>query len=191
MKTVAKIVVCMTAMALLSACAGNMNIVVKAGESSRRDVFTEVSASTASSGKALLKIDFRVKNIKSRIVNTYIKHSDPPYTVLVNVDGQSALLSNEPVLEDLQDDFMKNPEAGTGWRYNFRRELLLEPGKHHVTIVVPLSDVTVEKDVTLEAGNNLLQLFPEYNASVSRYPDYPRFNHGLRSMAVKLNNMVL
>jgi hypothetical protein len=94
-------------------------------------------------------------------------------------------------LEDLPGDFKDSPEAGSGWRYNFRRELLLEPGKHHVTLVVPLSDIAVEKDVILEAGDNFLLLTPEYKHSVSRYPDYPRFNLGLRSVAVTLNNREL
>lgn len=179
------------ALAIITGCAGNRNVVVKTVESTRQDVFQEVSGSTAASGKALLKIEFSIKNYKARFINTYIKHSDPPYTVTINIDGQSVVLSNEPVLEELAGDFMKNPEAGTGWKYSFKKELLLNPGKHHVTITVPLSDVAVEKDVTLHAGVNLLQLIPAYNASVSRYPKYPRFSHGLRGMAVMLNSQEL
>lgn len=179
------------AMVCMTGCAGNRNAVVKAGESTRQDVFQEVSAPKAIAAKALLKIEFPVKGYKARFINTYFKHSDPPYTVTINIDGQSVMLTAEPVLEDLPGDFMKNPEAGTGWKYNFRKELLLEPGKHHLTIAVPLADVITEKDVTLNAGANLMQLIPVYNASVSRYPNYPRFSHGLRRVAVKLNNQEL
>jgi hypothetical protein len=185
------ILVLVVVLASLSGCAGNRNAIVKAGESAQRDVFKEVSDSTAISGKALLKIDFPLKNYKARFINKYIKHSDPPYTVTINIDGQPVVLSNEPVLEDLPGDFKENPEAGTGWKYNFRKELLLEPGKHHVTIAVPLSDIVTEKDVTLNAGANQMQIIPGYNACVLSYRNYPRFNHGLHRVAVKLNNQEL
>ena len=191
MKTVVKMTLLAMIMVSMSGCAGNRNAVVTAGESKRQDVFKEATASAAESGKALLKIEFPVKNFKTRIVETYIKHSDPPYTVTINIDGQSVVLMSEPVLEDLSGDFMKNPEVGTGWKYNFKNELLLEPGKHRVTIAVPLSDVIIEKDVTLHSGENLLQLTPIYKASVTRYQDYPRFNHGLIHVAVRLNNREL
>jgi hypothetical protein len=182
------IAVSVVVLAFISGCASNRNAVIKAGESIRQDVFKEVSDSTATSGKTLLKIDFPVKNYKARFINNYIKYSDPPYTVTINIDGQSVVLSNEPVLEDVPGDFMKNPEAGTGWKYNFKKELLLEPGRHHVTVAVPLSDVVIEKDVTLNAGVNQLLLIPVYNSCSLRYRNYPRFNHGLSQVAVKLNN---
>jgi hypothetical protein len=188
MKTLLKMVLVVAVLASMSGCAGNRNAVVKAAESTRQDVFQQVTEAKATSDKALLIIEFPVKNFKARFVNTYFKHGDPPYTVTINIDGQPVVLTNEPVLEDLPGDFMKNPEAGTGWKYNFRKELLLEPGKHHVTIAVPLSDVILEKDVILIAGKNQLQLNPVYNTSISRYPNHPRFSHGLRRVVAKLNN---
>lgn len=191
MKTIMKMVLLVVVVVSMSGCAGNRNAVLKAGESTRKDVFKEASDSAGIPGKVLLKVEFPVKNFKARIVETYIKHSDPPYTVTINIDGQSVVLTSEPVLEDLPGDFKKNPEVGTGWKYNFNKELLLDPGKHHVTIAVPLSDVIIEKDVNLIAGANLLQLTPIYNASVTRYQDYPRFNHGLNKLDAKLNGQAL
>lgn len=191
MKTVGKIVVCMVAMVSLAGCAGNGNAVVKAGESTRQNVFSEASDATATSGKASLTIDFPVKNIRARIATTYFKHSDPPYTVTINIDGQAIALKDEPVLEDLPWDFKDNPEAGTGWKYNFKKELLLEPGKHHMTIAVPLSDVVVEKDITLQAGTNVLQITPGYRASGTRDRNYPKFNLGLNTLKLILNSQEL
>lgn len=191
MKTVVKMVLWMAAMVSLSGCAGNGNAVVKAGESTRQNVFREASDSTTTSGKALLKIDFPVKNIKARIATTYFKHSDPLYTVTINIDGQAIVLKDEPVLEDLPWDFKDNPEAGTGWKYVFKKELLLEPGKHHMTITVPLSDVILEKDITLHAGTNMLQVTPEYRASPMRDRNYPKFNLGLNTLKLMLNNQDL
>jgi hypothetical protein len=191
MMTLAKMVLLVVVVVSMSGCAGNRNAVLKAGESTRKDVFKEASDSAGIPGKVLLKVEFPVKNFKARIVETYIKHSDPPYTVTINIDGQSVVLTSEPVLEDLPGDFKKNPEVGTGWKYNFKKELLLEPGKYRVTVAIPLSDVIVEKDVIFSSGTNLLQLIPVYNASATRYQDYPRFNHGLNTLEVKLNNQKL
>jgi hypothetical protein len=190
-KTLFMMVLVAAAVASMAGCAGNRQAVVKAGESKRHDVFQPAVESKGVADKALLKIEFPVKNFKARFINTYIKYSDPPYTVTINIDGQSVLLTDEPVLENLPGDFKENPEVGTGWKYTFRKELWLEPGKHHVTIAVPLSDVVTEKDVTLNVGENLMQLVPEYNPSVSKYPDYPRFNHGLSRVMIKLNNQKL
>lgn len=175
----------------MAGCVGNQKAILKATAQTRQDVFQEVQSSQTVPGKVSLRIEFPIKNFKARFVTTYVKHSDPAYTAIVNIDGQPVELTDEPVLEDLPGDFKKNPEAGTGWKYNFKKELLLEPGKHHVTIAVPLSDVVTEKDVTLNAGVNLMLLSPVYNASVSRYPNYPRFSHGLRMVTVELNNQEL
>jgi hypothetical protein len=191
MKSIIQVILSVAVVTFMSGCAGSSSAVVNADSSARQGVFQEVSVGEVRPGKALLKIEFPVKAFKARLINTYIKHSNPPYTVVLTIDGQSAVLTDEPVLEDLPGDFKNNPEAGTGWRYQFRKELLLDPGKFHVTITVPLSDVAVEKDVTLNAGTNSLQLIPVYNASVSRYPNHPRFNHGLSRVAVKLNNQEL
>ena len=172
----------------MAGCASNRSAVLKVGKSTRQDVFQEVYKAKAATGEAVLKIYFPVKGFKARFVNTFYKHSDPPYTVIVNIDGQSVVLTDEPVLEDLPGDFMKNPEAGSGWKYNFRKELLLEPGKHHVSIAIPLSDVVMEKEMTLNAGVNQLQVTPIYNASVTKYQNYPKFSYGLRQVVMKLNN---
>lgn len=190
MKAVLSIVT-VAILATIAGCTGNTKAVVKASESTRQDIFRPVSESIATSGKAMLKIVFPVKSFKSRIMDTYIKHSDPPYTVTINIDGQSVVLTDEPVLEELPGDFKENPEVGTGWKYSFRKTLLLEPGKHHVTIAVPLADVVAEKEVTLTTGMNQLQVAPIYNSPVSRYPNFPRFSRGVRNMSLTLNNQLL
>lgn len=172
----------------MAGCSGNKNTVIKSEQSTRLDVFQEVADSKPISGKALLGIEFTVKTYKSRIANTYIKHSDPLYTVTINIDGQSIVLADEPVLEDLSGDFRSNPEVGTGWKYNFRKELQLKPGKHRVTIAVPLSGVVVEKELMLEEGKNHLKLVPVYNTSINRDPNYPKYIHGLKAVTLQLNS---
>jgi hypothetical protein len=191
MRTVVIIVLCVVGAGFLSACASSRDIVTKAGESTRQDIFKEVSASTATSDKSLLIIDFPVKNIRARIATTYFKHSDPPYSVTINIDGQAIVLRDEPVLEDLPWDFKDNPEAGTGWKYAFKKVLLLEPGRHRITIAIPLSDVVMEKEIALHAGTNVLKVTPEYKTSGTRDRNYPKFNLGLKTVKMTLDNREL
>jgi len=181
----------MVVAASLAGCAGNRDALLKATAQTRQDVFQTVQSTRATPGKAILTIEFPVKTFKARIVNTYVKYSDPPYTAIVNIDGQAVELTDEPVLEDLPGDFKDNQEAGTGWKYVFRKTLQLEPGTHRITVAVPLSGVLVEKNLELVAGDNLLKLAPIYNSSVSRYQNYPRFSHGLRGIAVHFDSKKL
>jgi hypothetical protein len=182
------IVVTMVTLASMTGCAGNRDLIVKSSIASRQDVFQEVQATPVLPGKAVLKVEFAVKNFKARFINIYFKHTEPAYTAVLNIDGQITVLSDEPVLEDLPGDFKENPEVGTGWKYNFKKTLLLQPGKHNVSIAVPVSGVIVEKEIDLKEGENILALSPFYYAPVSRYPNYPRFTKGLRGIFVKLNN---
>lgn len=171
----------------ISGCAGNRDAIAKASLTTHEDVFQQDQSTEPTTGKALLKVEFPVKAYKSFFITTYYKYENPPYTVTVNIDGQATVVTAEPVLEKLTGDFKKNPEVGTGWKYTFNKSLVLQPGKHHVTVAVPLADVIIEKDIDLKAGDNSLILTPVYSASVSRYPQYPRFYKGLKNIAVKLN----
>ena len=181
----------MIAVASLAGCAGNREAVSKATVQTRQDVFQVVQVPQVTPEKALLKIEFPVKTFKARIVNTYVKHSDPPYTAVVNIDGQIIELMDEPVLEDLPGDFKINPEAGTGWKYVFKKTLQLAPGTHRITIAIPQSDVVVEKEFTLNAGENLLKLAPVYKSSATRDPNYPRFSRGLQGVTAQLISKTL
>jgi len=182
------IIVSIVALASMTGCASNKNLIVKASISSRQDIFQEAQPMQATPGKAVLKVEFTVKNFKARFINSYFKHTDPPYTAVLNIDGQSTLLSDKPVLEDLPGDFKENPEVGIGWKYNFKKTLLLQPGKHHVSIAIPISEVIIEKEIYLKEGNNILTLLPIYNTPVTRYQKYARFSTGLRGISVKQNN---
>lgn len=175
----------------ISGCAGNRDAIAKASLTTREDVFQQVQSTQSAIGRGLLKVEFPVKAYKSFFITTYYKYENPPYTITVNIDGQAIVLTAEPVLEKLAGDFKENPEVGTGWKYTFNKSLVLRPGKHHLMVAVPLEDVIIERDIDLKAGENSLILTPVYNSSVSRYPQYPRFYKGLKSIAVKLNSQEL
>ncbi len=187
MKSYAKFLITISAFVILSGCAGNRELIAKAGISSRQDIFEEQQAGQTAPGKAVLKIEFPVKNYKAYFINHCYKYTDPPYTVIVNIDGQTAVMSDDPVLEDLPGDFTKNPEAGTGWKYIFKKNLVLQPGRHSITVAAPLSDVVFKKEIELRAGENYLRLLPLYNTSVPRYPNSPRFSKGLHGITGTLN----
>lgn len=175
-------------MVTMVGCAGNREVILKASTQTQQDVFHVADTSQIVPGKALLKINFPVKTYKGRLDGIYLKHSKPDYTAIINIDGQPIELTAEPFLEDLPGDFREYPEAGTGWKYVFKKTLQLEPGSHRITIAVPLSNVVVEKTLTVKQGENQLKLDPIYNASVSRYPHYPRFSKGLRGVDMQLNS---
>lgn len=175
----------------IAGCAGNRDAITKASFNSRQDIFQQTHSVQPVDGKALLNVEFPVKNYKSYFINTYTKYENPPYTVTINIDGQAAEVSAEPVLENMPGDFRDAPEVGTGWKYVFKRAFVLQPGKHHIIVAVPLSDVIIEKNLDLKEGANSLQLAPVYNTPVSKYSRYPRFSKGLRSISVKLNSQEL
>jgi len=174
--------------AVLTGCAGNRDLIAKASTSSRQDVFQEIMPSKTAPAKTQLTVEFSVKNFKSRFVNIYSKHTDPPYTAVLNIDSQAVVLSDEGVMEDLPGDAGKNPEVGTGWKYNFKKSLVLQPGIHRISIAVPVSDVIVEKEIELKGGANSLKLLPVYRTRLTKKPDYPVFSAGLQGIKALLNN---
>jgi len=91
-------VLCVIVSASLMGCAGNHEAIAKISAGARHDIFQVTSASLPVSGKALLQIEFSVKAYKARVLNPYIKHGDPPYNVVINIDDQVIELMDEPVL---------------------------------------------------------------------------------------------
>lgn len=185
------LVVGMLVIVLLAGCAGNREAVLKATAQKRQDVYQIALQSHVDSGKSLLKIEFPVKPFKARFINTYSKHSDPPYTVVVNIDGQPIELTDEPVYEDLLGNQELNPEVGRGWRYIFKKNLQLSPGDHRITIAVPLSDIVLEKELSLKEGENLLKITPVYRSSTYQKTKYPRYENGIQELVVNLNSRAL
>ncbi len=186
MRRVVLVVWAVVAVSLMG-CAGNREVVLKAAAQTRQDVFQVALTSQAIPEKALLSIELPVKTFKARFVNSYFKHSDPPYTVVVNIDGQSIELTDEPVLEDLPGNPENNPEVGRGWRYTFKAKLHLSTGNHKIIIAIPESDVAIERDVTLVEGENLLKMHPIYRASSFQKTKYQKFGNGIQGFLVSLN----
>ena len=180
-------VIYLVILSTLMGCAGNHEAISRITIGSRQDIFQVTSASQAVPGKALLNIKFPVKANKAYVFGSFIKHENPPYNIVINIDGQVVELEDKPVLEDLPGHYTDNPEAGKGWKYQFRKTLLLMPGKHQISITVPVANVVVKKVIILMEGINSFQLSPIYNTPIMRYNRHPLFSKGLRSISIKLN----
>ena len=169
----------------ISGCAINRETTLLSSLTTRDDVFFEVSSSEAENSRAITDIKFSVKSISSRFFEIYYKHSNPPLRVYLNIDGQTTILDAEPVLEDRSPINPDTPESGTGWRYQFNKRIALAPGKHKLTIAIPVDNMVVEREIELHSGVNTLTLIPVYkNESPRRPSKYQHFSAGVKTLDV-------
>jgi len=171
----------------ISGCANNRDLIAKASLATRNDVFTEALSPEAQSGKAIMAIKFAVKSNSSRFLEIYYKHSNPPYRVHLNVDGQASILEAEPVLEDKTPADSNLPESGTGWKYQFSKRITLAPGKHKLTIALPADDVIVEREIDLHVGTNTVTVTPVYNKRSFRPYKRQNFTAGVKTLEITVN----
>lgn len=177
----------MIATIAISGCATKRETIPMLPQSTKNDVFSETSSSKDEAGKAITNIVFSVKSISSRFFETYYKHSDPPLRVYLNIDGQTTILNTEPVFEDRPPIKPDAPESGTGWRYQFTKRIVLAPGKHKLTIAIPVDDVLVERDIELHAGANTITMTPVYKKRSSRPYRNQHFSAGVKTLEVFVN----
>lgn len=168
----------------IGGCATNSKLITKATHATRHDVFSEIVKSDTQHEMAIADIKFAVKNNSSRFMEMYNKHANPPYRVIVNIDGQLLHLESEPVLEEKSPFDASIPESGTGWKYQFSKRITLAPGKHKLTIALPVDDVIVEREVTLQAGVNSITVTPVYNKRFLRPYKGQNFTAGVKTVNV-------
>ena len=156
----------------MTGCAANRIAASSVG--TRDDVFREVSLKdSVSADQADLVI---VASVKTRKPEDYLwgktSHGTPDYTLLLNIDGQTARVKGVLAEEKTVSVESRNPEAGDGIRYFFKTILSLPPGAHRLFIALPEDGVYMEKEITLTAGSyNVLRLVPIYGKrKVGRFP---------------------
>jgi len=177
------LMVCM----VVSGCASNRDLIAKASITTKNDVFIEATSPETQVGKSIMDLAFSVKSNSYRLVEMYGKHSDPPYRVHLNVDGQTLILEAEPVLEDKSPVDSNVPESGTGWKYQFRKRVALAPGKHKLTIALPIDDVIVEREVELRSGINSITVVPVYKKRLLRPFKGQNFTAGVKTLELTVN----
>lgn len=176
--------VLMVVIASLVGCASNRDLIVKASLATRNDVFTEIAGSEAPAGKAIADISLLVKSNSSRFMWITNKHTDPPYRVHLNIDGQATILETEPVLEDKDPVDLNVPESGIGWKYHFSKRIALAAGKHKLTIALPIDDVIVEREIELHPGVNAITVAPVYSRRNLRPFKGENFTAGVKSLDI-------
>lgn len=184
-----KLNVCMAGATLMlcvvaSGCANNRDLIAKTSIATRSDVFTEAVSSDVQTGKAIIDFTFAVKSNSYYLMGTYGKHTAPPYRVLLNIDGQATVLEAVPILEDKSPVDSKVPESGIGWKYQFSKRIALAPGKHTLTIALPIDDVIVEKEVELRSGSNSVSVHPVYSRRNLRPYKGENFTAGVKSLDI-------
>ena len=167
-----------------SGCANNRDIITKTSIAIRSDVFTEAVNSDVQTVKAIIDFSFAVKSNSYYLIGTYGKHTVPPYRVNLNIDGQATVLEAEPVLEDKSPVDSSVPESGTGWKYQFNKRIALAPGKHKLTIALPIDDVIVEREVELRSGTNSITVTPVYGKRNLRPYKGEYFTAGVKALDV-------
>lgn len=176
----------MMAAFIASGCASNKDLIAKASLGNRQDVFTEAIGKNVLPGQAVADITFSVKSNSSRVLWIYNKHTDPPYRVHLNIDGQTTVLDSEPVLEDKSPIDSSIPESGIGWKYDFSRRITLAPGKHKMTIALPVNDVIVEQEIVLREGTNTIALKPVYKKKTLRPYNGENFVAGVKTLEISV-----
>ena len=171
----------------ISGCANNRDLIAKASLATRNDVFTEAVSPETHSRKAIIDINFAVKSNSSRFMEIYNKHSNPPYRVHVNIDGQTTILEAQPILEDKSSADANLPESGTGWKYQFSTRIALTPGTHNLTIALPIDDVIVEREIELHAGTNTITMTPVYNKRSFRPYKRQNFTAGVKTLEITVH----
>lgn len=172
---------------VISGCANNRELIPTPPLSTRNDVFSEISSSEVKVSEATTNIVFSVKSISLRFFEFYIKHRNPPFRVYLNIDGQTTILDSAPILEDQSPAGSTTPESGTGWRYQFNKRIAIAPGKHKLTIAIPVDNVTVERDIELHSGANTITLIPVYKKISSRPYKRQHFSAGVKTLEVIVN----
>lgn len=184
--------------ALLGACAKNVELIKSASITTRADVFQELPEKAAvPSGYADIYIFASLKTHKPGIYPFEKKpHGTADYMLLLNIDGQAIRIKGELREEEGEPRFLRDPEAGEGIRYNFRKDVRLKAGPHTITVAIPDDDIIIVNEVTLlEESTNFLLLEPVYGrTAVRQRPGFyglTSFSQGMRGFKAYLNGRPL
>lgn len=186
------------ALAMLSACAQNVELIKSLSATTRDDVFQELPGEAAiPTGYADLSILASLKTHKPGIYSFEKKpHGTADYMLLLNIDGQVTHIKGVLKEEDSESRYLRDPEAGEGIRYNFRKDVRLKASPHKIAVIVPDDDVIVVNEVVLSEGSsNILFLEPIYGAAARKqrpgFYGVTSFSQGIKGLRAYLNGRLL
>ena len=184
----------LVAMTLVNGCATSSELIKKSSVSTRNDVFQEMSdGGTIPQGYADLRIISSLKTHKPGIYPFETKsHGTTDYALLLNIDGQAVQINGSIVEENIEPRSFRDPEAGEGIRYKFRKNMRLKAGPHKVIVAIPEEEIAVEREISLtEGSSNGLVLEPIYGSvRGNQRPGFygvTSYNEGIKGFRVLLN----
>ena len=155
---------------IVSGCAKNTELVQACGNSLRGDVFCEVSTvGSVPQGYADLLVVSSLKTHKPGYHHPDEKfHGTSDFKLLINIDGQAGFIVGSLGKENIEPRRLRDPEAGDGIRYQFRKNLRMKAGTHKIVVVIPDDEIVEERELTLTGGSvNILVLEPVYGTKRS------------------------
>jgi len=166
MRRTAVLLVVSVAGVLLAGCATTSQFMKARSQGARSDVFEEVGEKDTVPGEyALLEIRASVKTHVEGYYPIESKdslHGKKGYPFVLNIDGQAVVWKVDGREETIPIHFEKggrNPEGGTGVRYEIRKKIRLAAGAHRVFFGLPAADYYREFDVTLKEGKSYTLAF--------------------------------
>jgi hypothetical protein len=180
------------AVAVTSGCATSTELIKTSSISTRGDVFqVPADGGHIPGGYADLSLSSSLKTHRHGVYSAKDIHGTPDYKLLLNIDGQVTDISGAMREENMEPRGLRDPEAGEGIRYVFRKTVRLKPGPHRIVVVVPADSIAMEREITLSEGDNNLALEPVYGAAAAkRRPGFygvTSFNEGLKGFRVIFN----
>ena len=182
--------------ALMSGCATGLTN--QATTNSRSDVFRVANGGTVQEGDSELNISGSLKTHRNfeYPLNFPHSHGTADYRLILNIDGQSHVVSAQLKEETLVNYAPGDPEEGFGIRYLFRERFHLPAGRHRIILSLPDDGIAVSREIDLDAGSvNSLVIGPDYNVNgsarktmVKRNSD---FRAGIKGLRLTLNGAQL
>lgn len=156
---------------VLAGCVAASKTIAINSQSVRTDVFQEISGTeSVPPGYADLMIR---ANIKTHVDGYYIgepkesAHGKEFYPFLINIDGQAVLWKVQGKRHELPKYVdgitSRDPEAGTGMKYELEKKVRLAAGTHKVFLGLSEEPYHTSADISMESGGTyVLEFKPKY-----------------------------
>lgn len=187
MRRTAVLLVASIAGAILAGCVTTSQFMKARSQSARTDVFGEVGEKDAVPREyAVLEIR---ASIKTHTEGFYLHesrnslHGKKGYPFVLNIDGQAVVWKIDGREETIPFYFEKggrNPEGGTGVKYEIQKKIRLAAGSHRVFFGLPTEDYYREFAVKFKEGRSYALVFEPVYKKQRR--DTRRFLNGLECL---------